>query len=189
MINDKLLLQEAKNRKIKVNKREMEESVEKIKSRFEMNEKGEKLQPKESEALFQSELKKEGLSEKEFEDRIKDQYSVIKLIEQEVKAKIDKPSDKQMKEVFDKFVGIRNQMGDKIGAAFATSGDQSGGKETTIFSIIQAMLIYGMIIVGDPLDATGHYGVSCTGAPDQKAVSNALKLGKRVALLVKKLRG
>lgn len=95
----------------------------------------------------------------------------------------------ELKEVFDKFVGIRKQMGDKIGAAFATSGDQSGGKETTIFSIIQAMLIYGMIIVGDPLDATGHYGVSCTGTPDKKVASNASKLGKRVALLVKKLRG
>jgi NAD(P)H dehydrogenase (quinone) len=95
----------------------------------------------------------------------------------------------EMKEVFDKFVGIRKQMGDKIGAAFATSGDQSGGKETTIFSIIQAMLIYGMIIVGDPLDATGHYGVSCTGTPDKTTASNASKLGKRVALLVKKLRG
>jgi len=93
-----------------------------------------------------------------------------------------------MKEVFDKFVGIRKQMGDKIGAAFATSGDQSGGKETTIFSIIQAMLIYGMIIVGDPLDATGHYGVSCTGSPDRTALSNAVKLGKRVASLVKKVK-
>jgi NAD(P)H dehydrogenase (quinone) len=93
-----------------------------------------------------------------------------------------------MKEIFDKFVGIRGEMGDKIGAAFATSGDQSGGKETTIFSIIQAMMIYGMIIVGDPLDATGHYGVSCMGAPDRETSSNAVKMGKRVASLVKKLR-
>ena len=93
----------------------------------------------------------------------------------------------ELKEVFDKYVVVRNQMGDKIGAAFATAGDQSGGKETTMISIIQAMLIYGMIIVGDPLDATGHYGVSCTGAPDQKAADNAAKLGKRVASLVKKI--
>ena len=71
--------------------------------------------------------------------------------------------------------GVYKQMGDKIGTAFATSGDQSGGKETTIFSIIQAMLIYGMIIVGDPLDATGHYGVSCTGTPDKTTASNASK--------------
>lgn len=95
----------------------------------------------------------------------------------------------EMKAIFDTFVGIRNHMGDKIGAAFATSGDPSGGKETTIMSILQALLIYGMIIVGDPLDATGHYGVSCAGAPDKNTAQNAAKLGKRVALLVKKLRG
>lgn len=94
----------------------------------------------------------------------------------------------QLKDVFDRFVPVRQKMGDKIGAAFTTSGDQSGGKETTMFSIIQALMIYGMIIVGDPLDATGHYGVSCTGAPDEKTLGNARKLGKRVAGLAKKLK-
>jgi NAD(P)H dehydrogenase (quinone) len=81
-----------------------------------------------------------------------------------------------LKDVLDKYVGIRRKMENKIGAAFATSGDQSGGKETTIISIIQVLLIYGMIIVGDPLDATGHYGVSCTGSPDQQTCRNASKL-------------
>lgn len=95
----------------------------------------------------------------------------------------------EMKTIFDNYVGIRKKMGDKIGAAFTTSGDPSGGKETTMLSIIHAFLIYGMIIVGDPLDATGHYGVSCVGAPDKDAADNAAKLGKRVALLVKKLKG
>ena len=95
----------------------------------------------------------------------------------------------EMKQIFDDFVSIRQKMGDKIGAAFTTAGDPSGGKETTIFSIIQAMMIYGMIIVGDPLDATGHYGVACVGAPDRETAANAVKLGKRVAMLVKKLRG
>ena len=93
----------------------------------------------------------------------------------------------EMKEVFDKFISVRKQMEGKVGAAFATSGDATGGKETTIFSIIQALMIYGMIIVGDPMDATGHYGVACTGSPDEKTISNAIKLGKRVASLVKKL--
>ena len=93
-----------------------------------------------------------------------------------------------LKEVFDKFVDFRKQMGDKIGAAFTTSGDESGGKETTLISIIQAMLIYGMIIVGDPLSATGHYGIACKGIPDKLTVINAQKLGKRVALLVKHLK-
>lgn len=94
----------------------------------------------------------------------------------------------ELKAVFDQFVGVRKKMEGKIGAAFATSGDPSGGKETTLMSIIQALLIYGMIVVGDPLDATGHYGVSCVGAPDKDASMNAALSGKRVASLVKKLK-
>jgi NAD(P)H dehydrogenase (quinone) len=94
-----------------------------------------------------------------------------------------------LKDILDKYVGVRKKMENKVGAAFATSADPSGGKETTMISIIQALLIYGMIVVGDPLDATGHYGVSCLGAPDAAAAENGRKLGKRVATLVKKLRG
>lgn len=94
-----------------------------------------------------------------------------------------------MKRVFDEFVGTRKKMEGKVGAAFATSGDPSGGKETTIMSIIQTLLIYGMVVVGDPMSATGHYGVACVGAPDRKAEENAVKLGQRVAELAKKLHG
>jgi NAD(P)H dehydrogenase (quinone) len=94
----------------------------------------------------------------------------------------------ELKAVFDQFVGVRKKMEGKIGAAFATSGDPSGGKETTLMSIIQAFLIYGMIVAGDPLDATGHYGVSCVGSPDRDTLMNAALLGKRVASLVKKLK-
>jgi NAD(P)H dehydrogenase (quinone) len=93
-----------------------------------------------------------------------------------------------LKRIFDEFVGIRKKMENKVGAAFATSGDPSGGKETTIMSIFQCLLIYGMIVVGDPMDATGHYGVSCVGAPDERTIQHAHKLGRRVAELCKNLR-
>ncbi|MFW5771571.1 MAG: flavodoxin family protein, partial [Spirochaetota bacterium] len=65
----------------------------------------------------------------------------------------------------------------------------SGGKETTLFSIIQAMLIYGMIVVGDPMSASGHYGVACTGKPDERTRKNGALLGERVARLVVKVWG
>ena len=91
----------------------------------------------------------------------------------------------QLKLVLDEFVGVRKKMENKVGAAFATAGDASGGKETTMMSIIQALLIYGMIIVGDPLSATGHYGTACVGAPDASTVENGRRLGRRVAELVK----
>ncbi|MCX8118791.1 MAG: NAD(P)H-dependent oxidoreductase [Desulfobacterota bacterium] len=92
-----------------------------------------------------------------------------------------------LKRIFDEYVGIRRKMENKIGAAFATSGDPSGGKETTLLSIHQCMLIYGMIVVGDPMEATGHYGVSCVGAPDERTAENGRKLGRRVAELARKL--
>lgn len=92
-----------------------------------------------------------------------------------------------LKRVFDEFVSTRKKMENKVGAAFATGGDPSGGKETTLMSIIQCLLIYGMVIAGDPMDATGHYGVSCVGAPDDNAAANGEKLGKRVARLCAKL--
>lgn len=95
----------------------------------------------------------------------------------------------QLKEIFDEFVSVRRKMEGKIGAAFATSGDPSGGKETTMMSIIQVMLIYGMVIVGDPMSATGHFGTACVGAPDSGSLENGIKLGRRVAELAKKLSG
>ena len=94
----------------------------------------------------------------------------------------------QLKRVLDEFVGVRRKMENKVGAAFSTAGDASGGKETTIMSIIQALLIYGMIIVDDPMSATGHYGTSCVGAPDATTRENGHLLGRRVAELVKQLR-
>jgi NAD(P)H dehydrogenase (quinone) len=92
-----------------------------------------------------------------------------------------------LKRIMDEFVSVRRQMEDKIGAVFATSGDASGGKETTMMSIIQALMIYGMIIVGDPISATGHYGVACVGAPDSGVLENGRKLGRRVAELALKV--
>jgi NAD(P)H dehydrogenase (quinone) len=95
----------------------------------------------------------------------------------------------ELKSVIDRFLPVRKKMEGKIGAAFATSHDPTGGKETTILSILQAMLIYGMVVMGDPFSATGHYGVACTGAPDERTKDHARKLGRRVAELLKRLAG
>jgi NAD(P)H dehydrogenase (quinone) len=92
-----------------------------------------------------------------------------------------------LKKIFEDFVGIRKKMEGKVGAAFATSGDPSGGKETTMLSIIQCLLIYGMIITGDPMSATGHYGTACLGAPDTETLENGRKLGIRVAEIAAKI--
>jgi len=93
----------------------------------------------------------------------------------------------ELKTIFDSFISVRKKMENKIGAAFATSADATGGKETTMFSILQAMLIYGMIIVGDPMSATGHYGVAGVGSPNAEVEENGELMGRRVAELAKRL--
>ena len=95
----------------------------------------------------------------------------------------------ELKKIFDEFVSTRRNMENKVGAAFATGGHHTGGKETTMMSIIQCLLIYGMIIAGDPMDASGHYGVGCVGSPDDTAAGDGFKMGKRVAELCAKLQG
>ncbi|MGB6065850.1 MAG: NAD(P)H-dependent oxidoreductase [Desulfomonilaceae bacterium] len=94
-----------------------------------------------------------------------------------------------LKRVFEEFVGVRKQMENKVAAAFVSSGFWAGGNETALISILQCFLIYGMIAVGDPMSATGHYGAACLAAPDDKAADTARKLGARVAELCKKLAG
>ena len=93
----------------------------------------------------------------------------------------------ELKSFIDASVKVRGKLEGKVGAAFTSSGSISGGNETTLLSIIQAMLIHGMIILGDPIETGGHYGAVAIGAPDKAAIEACLKLGARVAEITKKL--
>ncbi|HPJ30321.1 MAG TPA: NAD(P)H-dependent oxidoreductase [Methanothrix sp.] len=87
----------------------------------------------------------------------------------------------EMKSFIDRSVRVRGKLENKVGAAFTSSGSLSGGNETTLISILEAMLIHGMIIVGDPLETGGHYGAVAVGAPDAGALIACRKLGERAA--------
>ena len=95
----------------------------------------------------------------------------------------------EVKDLIDRSVVVRRKLRDKVGAAFVTSGHITGGKETTIFSILYAMFIHEMIVVGDPIEAGGHYGVACTGEPTEGDLENGKKLGIRVCNVINKLNG
>ncbi len=74
------------------------------------------------------------------------------------------------------------KMRNKVGAAFATGGSVSSGKEVTIITILGAMLLNEMIAVS----GGGGFGASATTGPaspgiDEKEVADARDLGKRVA--------
>src|SRR5512145_1976235 len=53
-----------------------------------------------------------------------------------------------LKDLIDRSVAVRKKLRDKVGAAFTTSGHITGGKETTLISILLAFLIHEMVVVG-----------------------------------------
>jgi len=85
LIEEKLLLQEAKRKGIKVSDREVENALGEIKSRFK------------TEKEYFDEMKKQGISLSDMKKRTKQQLMIIKLIDMEVKSKIDKPTNEEAK--------------------------------------------------------------------------------------------
>ncbi|MFH1422882.1 MAG: NAD(P)H-dependent oxidoreductase [Planctomycetota bacterium] len=91
----------------------------------------------------------------------------------------------ELKKLFDESVKYHGKLEGKVGAAFASSGVLGGGNETTVQSILNALLIHGMIIQGDHVG--GHYGAVSIGKPDKRQSQACIRIGQRTAKLVKKL--
>ena len=90
-----------------------------------------------------------------------------------------------IKELFDDAVGFHGQLDGKIGAAFSSSANIAGGNETTIVGIIEAMLISGLTVQGDPQG--DHYGPVSIGKPDERVRKQCIRRGRRIAELTEKL--
>lgn len=95
MIDDRLLVQEAKRKNIKVSQIEVDDGVKKVRSRFT------KPDGTPDEDQFNKEMQKEGMTYDEFRKHIQEQLMTIKLIDQEVKAKVPPPSDSEIKGLYD----------------------------------------------------------------------------------------
>lgn len=101
----------------------------------------------------------------------------------------------ELKELIDDTTFVRGKLIGKVGAAFTTSGDRTGGKETAILSIVQAMLIHGMIVVGDPIANSegneehngGHYGLAADGQITEMDIAHGVTFGRYVASIVAKI--
>jgi len=92
-----------------------------------------------------------------------------------------------IKKMFDDAVSAHGKLDGKVAAAFSSAANIGGGNETTIMGIIEAMLISGMVVQGDPQG--DHYGPVSIGKPDERAMSQCRRRGQRVAQLTKKLFG
>lgn len=93
----------------------------------------------------------------------------------------------EIKKLLDNSVRFHGKLEGKVGAAFSSSANVAGGNETTVLDILNAMLIHGMIIQGDPQG--DHYGPASIGSPDARATKECIRLGGRVAKLAKKISG
>jgi NAD(P)H dehydrogenase (quinone) len=92
----------------------------------------------------------------------------------------------KLKALLDESVEIHGELEGKVGAAFTSSGGTATGAETTLLSILQAMLVHGMIVQGR--SDNKHYGAAAVGSPNEKELKLCRALGKRVASLAVKLR-
>jgi NAD(P)H dehydrogenase (quinone) len=93
----------------------------------------------------------------------------------------------EVKTMFDQSVVIHGQLEGKVGGAFTSAANLAGGNETAIISILEAMLIHGMIVQGTA--KRDHYGPVAISKPDERAVGECRKLGVNVATLATKLFG
>lgn len=91
----------------------------------------------------------------------------------------------KLKALIDESVKLHEKLTGKVGGAFTSSGGTASGAETTLLSILEAMLIHGMIVQGRADD--NHYGVAVTGTPKKEGLAECETLGKNVALLAEKL--
>lgn len=90
-----------------------------------------------------------------------------------------------IKQLFDDTVGFHGRLDGKVGAAFTSAANIGGGNETTIIGIIEAMLISGMVVWGDPQG--DHYGPVSINKPDDRVKQQCQRRGQRIAELTKKL--
>jgi len=85
----------------------------------------------------------------------------------------------KMKSFIDRTNSIQGKLTGKVGGAFTSSGDTACGAETALLSMLEAMLINGMIIQGRYDNK--HYGPTAVEAPNMKEIESCKELGKRVA--------
>lgn len=91
----------------------------------------------------------------------------------------------KIKAFIDESVKFHGKLEGMVGGAFCSAGGTHTGSETTIMALLEALMVHGMIVQGT--SAKNHYGAASVGAPDDDDVEVCLRMGERLAKLVKKL--
>jgi len=89
----------------------------------------------------------------------------------------------EVKQFLDESIRLHGKLDGKVGGAFASAG--TTGQETTVLSILQALLIHGMVVQGD---FTGtHYGATSVGQTKEIDANQCRRFGRRFGALVKRV--
>ena len=94
----------------------------------------------------------------------------------------------EMKQLIEESITLQGRLTGRVGGAFATCARPGGGAETTLVSLICAMLVHGMVISGGTLySPLGPVGMHAGGGMDMD--QECRQYGKSVAQLAAKVRG
>ncbi len=91
-----------------------------------------------------------------------------------------------LKQLIDESFVVHGKLTGKVGAAFTSAGGTATGAETTLLSILMAMLVHGMVIQGNAENK--HYGVAALGAPKAADLKMCRDRGAKVVELAGKLK-
>ncbi len=92
----------------------------------------------------------------------------------------------EVKKFLDESVRFHGDLEGKVGGAFASSANPAGGNETTLLSILEALLIHGMIVKG--MSEGSHYGPVAIEDFDKRAEEECKAYARDLVRLVKALR-
>jgi len=91
----------------------------------------------------------------------------------------------EIKKLIDDSVSLHKKLDGKVGGVFSSSANVAGGNETTALSILEALLIHGMIVQGDPQG--DHYGPVAVSGVDERCNNNCVRFAARFVDLLKKI--
>jgi len=81
----------------------------------------------------------------------------------------------------------KGELSGKPAGAFVSTGAIGGGGELALQSLLAALLIHGMLVMGNRKG--GHFGPLSIGEPDARVLAECQDFGRRFAELVERLSG
>lgn len=95
----------------------------------------------------------------------------------------------EMKKFIDESIALfgKGELVGKPAGVFASTGGIGGGGELTLLSMLQGLLIHGMVVQGSRKG--GHFGPLAIGEPDERVLGECAAYGAQFAALCARLAG